>query len=147
VPQELMGKVKKGSKLYLVNGTERLPAEVARVYPALGRNLLGSLEVVLEQPPFGLPTGSTVGAELVTATVSGSIVPESALVKSEKGCFVCLVENGTVRVRPVELLGTGDGRAAVRGDLPADAVVAVGQENRLLTLSDGMPVTAAGGKP
>jgi len=147
VPQELMGKVGKGTILYLSNGQESLPVEVARVYPALGRNLLGTIEVVLEKSPFGLPTGSTVGADLVTATVAGSIVPENALVKSEKGCFLCLVENGTVRVRPVELLGTGGGKAAVRGDLAAGAAVAVGQENRLLTLSDGMQVTAAGGKP
>jgi len=146
-PQELMGKIGKGGKLYLANGGERLPAEVSRVHPALGRNLLGSLEVVLPQPPFGLPTGSTVGVELVTATVAGSIVPERALVKTENGAFVYLVENGAVRMRPVVLLGTGRGKAAVRGDLPAGAVVAVGQENRLLTLSDGMQVTAAGGKP
>jgi copper homeostasis protein CutC len=81
------------------------------------------------------------------ATVTGSIVPENALVRSEKGAFVYLVENGAVRTRPVELLGSAGGKAAVRGDLPAGAVVAVGQENRLLTLSDGMQVTAAGGKP
>jgi RND family efflux transporter MFP subunit len=147
VPQELMGKMRQGGKLYLANGGERLPAEVSRVHPALGRNLLGSLEVVLPQSPFGLPTGSTVGVELVMATVTGSIVPENALVRSEKGAFVYLVENGAVRTRPVELLGSAGGKAAVRGDLPAGAVVAVGQENRLLTLSDGMQVTAAGGKP
>jgi RND family efflux transporter MFP subunit len=147
VPQELMGKMRQGGKLYLANGGERLPAEVSRVHPALGRNLLGSLEVVLPQSPFGLPTGSTVGVELVMATVTGSIVPENALVRSEKGAFVYLVENGAVRTRPVELLGSAGGKAAVRGDLPAGAVVAVGQENRLLTLSDGMQVTASGGKP
>jgi len=144
VPQELMGKVRSGSKLYLVNDGERLTVEVARVYPALAKNLLGSVEVVLPESPFGLPTGSTLGAELVTATVAGSIVPESALVRSQKGCSLCLVENGTVRVRPVELLGTGGGKAAVRGDLPAGATVAVGQENRLLTLADGMAVTTGG---
>lgn len=82
----------------------------------------------------------------MTATVEGSIVPESALIRSEKGCSLCLVEEGIVRVRPVELLGEGRGKAAVRGDLPAGAVVAVGQENRLLTLADGMQV-ATGGKP
>jgi RND family efflux transporter MFP subunit len=147
VPQELMGKVRRGGKLYLVNGAESLPAEVDRVHPALGRNLLGSIEVVLPHSPFALPTGSTVGVDLVTATVEGRIVPESALVRSEKGCSLCLVENGIVRVRPVELLGEGRGKAAVRGDLPAGAVVAVGQENRLLTLAEGMPVTVAGGRP
>jgi len=147
VPQELMGKVGKGTILYLSNGQESLPVEVARVYPALGRNLLGTIEVVLEKSPFALPTGSTVGADLVTAKVAGSIVPENALVRSEKGAFVYLVENGAVQVKPVELLGTGGGKAAVRGDLPAGSAVAVGQENRLLTLADGMKVAVSGGKP
>ena len=147
VPQELMGKVRQGGKIYLVEGSERLPVAISRVYPALGKNLLGTLEVVLPEAPFALPTGSTIEAELVTATVAGKIVPANAVVRSENGTFVCLVENGRIRLRPVELLGSDDGKAAVRGELPAGAAIAVGQENRLLTLADGMPVSVAGGRP
>jgi RND family efflux transporter MFP subunit len=147
VPQEGMLQARKGMKVYLTNGAERLPATVSQIYPALGRNLLGSLEILLPRPPFGLPTGSTVGVDLVTASVHGTLVPENALARTEQGTFAYLVQNGTVRIRQVQVLGSAGGKAAVKGPIPSGAVVAVAQENRLLVLSDGMKVTTAGGKP
>jgi hypothetical protein len=147
IPQEEMLQARKGMKVYLTLGAERLPASVTQVYPALGRNLLGSLEVVLPQPPFGLPTGSTVGVDLVTASVHGILVPENALARTEQGTFAYLVQDGAVRIRQVQVLGSAGGKAAVKGPIRSGAVVAVAQENRLLSLADGMKVTPAGAKP
>jgi RND family efflux transporter MFP subunit len=146
VPQEEMLRTRTGMKVYLTNGAQRLPATVSQVYPALGRNLLGSVEVRLPTPPFGLPTGSTVAVDLVTASLRGTLVPENALARTEGGTFAFLVHDGTVRIRPVEVRGSADGKVAVKGISPG-AVLAIAQENRLLSLTDGMKVTAAGAKP
>ena len=146
VPQELMSKIRKGMDIVLSNGSETTRASISRVYPALNKNLLGSLEVVLPKNPFGLPNGSTVEADIVTSTVAGVIVPENALVRTEKGAFVYLLEKDFIHVRQVQVLGAGRGKVAVKGDVPAGAQVAVAQENKLLTFSEGAKVTVAGGK-
>ena len=94
VPQELIGQVRQGTKLALSNGPGTMQAAVTKVYPALGKNLLGAVETILQKSPFGLPTGSTLGVDIVTATASGIIVPENALVRTEKGAFVYTINDG-----------------------------------------------------
>lgn len=106
---------------------------------------MGSVEIVETEAPFGLSTGSTVGIDMVTDVAKGILVPENALVRTDKGCFVYLVEDkNTIRVRSVEFLGSDHGMAAIKGDLPEKPVVAVGQENRLMTLMDGTKVVTGG---
>ena len=146
VPQELIGRMGPGSKLLLNNGSSTLQVSVTKVYPALGKNLLGSVEVVLPKSPFGLPTGSTVAVDIVTVAATGVIVPESAVFRTEKGAFVYTVKDGTVHARQVEVLGLGDGKAVLKGGVVPGTQVAVAQENKLLTLAEGMKITTAGGK-
>jgi len=147
IPQELVKKLKPEATVYITDGTDRMKAEITRVYPDLAKNFMGSVEIVLDRAPFGLSTGSTAGIDIVTADVKGILVPENAIVRTGKGFFIYLVENkDTIRVRQVEFLGSDHGMAAIKGDLPEGSVVAVGQENRLLTLMDGMKVDT-GGKP
>jgi RND family efflux transporter MFP subunit len=146
VPQELIGRMGPGSKLLLNNGSSTLQVSVTKVYPALGKNLLGSVEVVLPKSPFGLPTGSTVAVDIVTVAATGVIVPESAVFRTEKGAFVYTVNDGTVHARQVEVLGLGDGKAVLKGGVVPGTQVAVAQENKLLTLAEGMKITTAGGK-
>jgi RND family efflux transporter MFP subunit len=146
VPQELIGRMGPGSKLLLNNGSSTLQVSVTKVYPALGKNLLGSVEAVLPKNPFGLPTGSTVAVDIVTVAATGVIVPESAVFRTEKGAFVYTVNNGTVHARQVEVLGLGDGKAVLKGGVVPGTQVAVAQENKLLTLAEGMKITTAGGK-
>jgi RND family efflux transporter MFP subunit len=146
VPQELIGRMRPGSKLLLNNGSSSVQVLVTRVYPALGKNLLGSVEVVLPKSPFRLPVGSTVAVDIVTVTAAGVIVPESAIFRTEKGAFIYTVDDGTVHMRQVEVLGSGDGKAVVKGNIAPGTQVAVAQENKLLTLAEGMKITTAGGK-
>jgi RND family efflux transporter MFP subunit len=146
IPQELTGQIKPGTKLVLSNGQNTSPAAVTKVYPALGKNLLGSVEALLPKSPFGLPTGSTVGVDVVTTTVTGVVVPENAVARTEKGAFLYTVQDGTIHIQPVRILGVGQGKAAVQGDIVPGTPVAVAQENKLLTLSEGMKVTTAGSK-
>jgi RND family efflux transporter MFP subunit len=140
IPQEEIGRVRRGTKVYLLNGDQRVTTAVDRVYPALGKNLLGSIEIILVTRPFNLPSGATVGVDLVASLADGFIVPENAVVKSGRGVFVYEVDGNVVKIRPVTLLGTSAGRAALSGPLRVGGRVAVGQENRLLGLKEGSAV-------
>jgi RND family efflux transporter MFP subunit len=145
MPQEELAGVSAGSKLYLKNGDQVIIANISRVYPALGRNLLTTVESILPVAPFNLPSGSSLSVDLVSKGITGLIVPENAVVKSPKGAFVCVVKEGTIQIRPVKLLGSGSGKVAIVGELVAGEQVAFGQENRLLTFSEGTKVAVAGG--
>jgi len=146
VPQDEINRVKKGTKVYLMNGEQRLSAVIDRMHPALGRNLLGSVEIVLQERPFQLPSGATVSAELVVNQVAGIIVPENAVVKTDQGAFLYVVDKNIVRIRKVGILGMNSSQAAVSGPIKAGDAVACGQENRLLSLKEGSEVTLTAGK-
>ena len=147
VPQEEISRIQKGTKAYLRTGQQSMTTTVNRVYPSLSKNLLGSVEIILPSSPFSLPSGSSVGVDFVTNEVTGLIVPENALVKTGKGTFVYLIDKDVVRIRQVELLGTGMGRVAVSGQIIAGNMVAVGQENKLLGLAEGSAVNPVVSKP
>ncbi len=148
VPQEELALIHPGTSVHLRNGDQRIEAVVSRVYPALGKNMLATVEVVTKSSPFNLPSDATVGMDLVTRRVKGFLVPEQAVVKGSRGASVYLVRNSIVHLLPVELLGAGSGKAAVSGELHVGDQVAVGQENKLLTLVEGSRVTPSeAGKP
>ena len=146
IPQEEVKLIGKGAKVYLSNGEQRENAIVERVYPSLGKNLLGSLEIILKTRPFDLPSGATVGVDLVRNQASGLIVPENALVKTAQGTFVYVLDKNIVRIRPVSLLGTNRGLAAISGQVNIGDQLSIGQENRLLNLKDGSTVYPVGAK-
>jgi RND family efflux transporter MFP subunit len=148
VPQEELSSIRPGTSVRLTNGSQTIATTVNRVYPALGKNLLATVEVLTTSSPFNLPSSATVGFDLVSRKVEGLIVPDQAVVRSAQGAFVYLVKDGVVRIMPVKLLGMANGKAAISGELPLGAQVAVAQENKLLTLSEGSKVTLAeAGKP
>jgi len=148
VPQEELALIHPGTPVHLRNGDQRIEAAVNRVYPALGKNMLVTVEVITKSSPFNLPSDATVGMDLVIRRVKGLIVPEQAVVKGPRGASVCLVRDGVVHLLPVRLLGVGTGKAAVGGELHAGDRVAVAQENKLLTLGEGSRVTPVEtGKP
>lgn len=143
VPQEELIGIRPGTKVVLSNGGQSLAAKVNRVYPSLGKSMLATVEVLTPSSPFGLPSSSTVGFDVVTKKVEGLIVPEQAVVKGVQGHVVYLVKNGGVKVVPVQLAGSGNGKAAITCELSPGDQVAVAQENKLLTLTDGCRVTVA----
>jgi copper homeostasis protein CutC len=75
--------------------------------------------------------------------VEGLQVPAQAVVKTAQGTFVYQVKEGVVRIISLKLLGMGNGMAVVSGGIEAGAQVAVAQENKLLTLSEGTKVSVA----
>jgi RND family efflux transporter MFP subunit len=148
VPQEELAGIRSGTPVKLTNGDLSMPVKVNRVYPALGKNMLATVEVLTPSSPFNLPSSATVGFDIVIKKVDGLIVPAQAVVKTGQGVFVYQVKGGVVRVTPVKLLGMGNGSASISGELEAGVQVAVAQENKLLTLSERSKVSAAQpGKP
>lgn len=143
LPQEELASIRPGTKVVLSNAGQSMPAKINRVYPALGKNMLATVEVLSATAPFGLPSSATVGFDIVTKMVEGLTVPAQAIVKTGQGTFVYQVKDGIVFVIPVKLLGMGNGSAAISAELAAGAQVAVGQENKLLTLTEGSKVSVA----
>lgn len=143
VPQEELAGIRPGSSVKLTNGSQSIAARVNRIYPSLGKNMLATVEAVTPSSPFNLPSSATVGFDIVTKKVEGLTVPAQAVVKTGQGIFVYQVKDGIVRIVPVKLLGMGNGSAAISGEIEAGALVAVGQENKLLTLSEGSKVSVA----
>ena len=137
VPQEELAALHAGTAVYLTNGTQRLSTRVNRVYPALGKSMLATVEVITPGAPFSLPADATVGMDLVTRKVAGLIVPEQAVIKSNQRAYLYVVTGGTVHLRPVMLLGMANGTAAISGEVKPGEQVAVAQENKLLTLVEG----------
>ncbi|HBG19055.1 MAG TPA: hypothetical protein DDY32_07200 [Desulfobulbaceae bacterium] len=147
LPQEELAGMARGTKVYLQNDGETITAAVTRIHPALGVSRLALLEAELPAAPFRLPSGASVGVELVRRMVAGRLVPENGVARGDKGPFVCVVEDGVVHIRPVTVLGSGQGLTAVQGELVPGEQCAVGHENRLLTLHEGSVVrVVAGGK-
>ncbi|MDD2583193.1 MAG: efflux RND transporter periplasmic adaptor subunit [Desulfuromonadaceae bacterium] len=146
VPQEELAPLHAGTPVYLTNGDLRLSTRVNRIYPALGKSMLATVEVIVSAAPFRLPADATVGVDLVARKATGLIVPDQAVVKNGQQAFIYVVTGNTVHLRPVTLLGTGNGTAAVTGDLHPGEQVAVAQENRLLTLVEGAAVTPMANK-
>lgn len=142
VPQEEINSIRPGTPVFLKNGDQKLQATVNRIYPAVGKNMLATVEVITKSAPFNLPSSATVGLDAVIKKVEGLIIPEQAIVKSDKGAFIYLIKDGAVNIKPVRLLGMSSGKACVSGEIQVGDKVAVAQENKLLTLTDGSKVIA-----
>lgn len=149
VPQEELAGIRPGTTVKLTNGSQHTVAKVNRVYPALAKNMLATVEVLTASAPFNLPSSATVGFDIVTKQVEGLTVPAQAVVKTGQGTFVYQIKDGIIKVIPVTLLGVGNGTAAISGAVAAGAQVAVAQENKLLTFAEGSKVSVAesAGKP
>ncbi|WP_277057581.1 efflux RND transporter periplasmic adaptor subunit [Trichlorobacter lovleyi] len=146
VPQEALSSLKKGDRAYLKQaGSQPLTAAVSRIYPAVGANMLAGLEIGLAEPPFGLPTGASLTVELAGSRVNGFLVPEQALIRTGVATELRVINGGQVQVRQITLLGVQDGTAVVQGGVKEGDTVAVGQESRLRTLTEGMRVAAVTG--
>jgi len=137
VPPEDAGKIAAGSVVYLGNGGQVVTGTVHQVYPALGPNVLATVEVLTDAAPFGLPSGATVGFDVVTGKTAGLVVPDNAVVRTGNGTFAYQVQNGTIHIVAVQSLGAGAGKVAIAGPLKAGDQVAVGQENKLMSLAEG----------
>jgi membrane fusion protein, multidrug efflux system len=143
LPAEDFTALHPGLPVTLLNGQETVPAVVARVFPALGASHLATFECDLARPPPGLVSGATVGMDVQLSSAQGLVVPANALLEGTRDAWVFVVDHGTVRPVPVEVLDRSLDHVVVGGGLrPGDAVV-VAEPSRLMTLAAGTKVQVA----
>lgn len=141
VPQAELQSLKKGGKVILSNSGKKKDAVISRVYPAITVATMGSIEIDLPARPFDIPSGGTVGVDVITGkTGDGVIVPSGSLLKNQQGTFVYKVLDNKIYIIKVDLLGQNSESACVKGDIKGSNLVVIADEGKLLTLSEGMTV-------
>lgn len=145
VPQGKAARFGPGTRAILSEDGKILSASVFRVHPAVGEGGLATVEIRIPERPFGLPSGSRIGVDLVLEEVQGVIVPLASLLETTERSYVFLAEprgNGlaSVHIVPVRVRGRHGERVAVSGELSAGELVIVAGEATLLKLHEGMKV-------
>jgi len=153
LPAASLARVRVGDGLILHQGDASLKLVVGRVAPAVDAAGLGTVEADAPAAPFGLPSGSSVAAEVELRGAGETLtVPTAALVGSGAGAHVLVFapaakagEPGRLRRVAVTVLAEGANRTAVQGALSSGDRVAVGQTAVLAQLRDGDAAQAADG--
>ena len=147
VPQDLFPELELGGEALLRPPTETgqtLSTRISRIHPALRQGSLATVEIDMDNRPFGLPTGATLDVDLVTDIYEGWRVPVGAVLENTEAAYVfCVVADGNIHIERVSLLSSGPDWDVVSGELPADAEVVVALESALLRLHEGQKVTIA----
>lgn len=79
----------------------------------------------------------------VNTLKDATVIPQAAVVQTARGSIVYVVEGGKAALKPVQLVSTQDGDAAVTGINAGDAVVLDGRQN----LRPGSPIVDKGKEP
>ncbi len=138
--------MKVGDPAQILYDGKRVDAKISRVYPSARGTGVGTVEVYLPQPPFGLPLGSTVSVKLPIQRIESAILlPTGSVLKSVDKASVFKVVNGKVKTVPVHMLGQSEDGFAVSGNLNSGDVVVVGSDSLLMRLSGGTSVKAVEG--
>lgn len=151
LPAADVARVHVGDALILEQDGARLTLAVSRVAPAVNGAGLGTVEADAPATPFGLPSGSTLAAEIRAKGAPESlVVPLAAVVGMGAEAHVLAFvpgtkpgEPGRLRQVPVKVLAEGTSGAAVEGTLQPGERVAVGQTAVLTQMRDGDPAVAA----
>ncbi len=139
IPQEKAPKLIKGAKAYLTLGKRKILASVFQVHPAVGNQALATVEIRLKKRPFSLPSGASVGVDLVLGCPEGFIIPVRALASGKRKA-VYVVRNGHLVLVPVKVLGKSQDLFVCKGELSPGESVVVGDPGLLLRLAPGMRV-------
>lgn len=142
-----LAQVHVGDRLVLSDGDTTLTLPITRIAPAVDKAGLGFAEAEANRLPFGLPSGSSLPANVYKASRDDTLtVPVNALVGDGAHAHVFVfvataakTATGKLRRVDVQVLRTGAERAAVAGKLEPGMQVAVGQTAQLAQLRDGDP--------
>ncbi len=138
---EDLGRVVPAGLVTIVQGSRTMAATVGRIHPSVGATGTGTVDVLLDEPPFGLPLGASVEARLsVDALHDVLLVPGAAVLVGPSSNRVHVVEADTVRVVPVEILADSQGTTAIRGELSPEDILVVGSDSLLMRLANGVHV-------
>lgn len=145
LPAPELARVHAGDVLELTQEGTTIRLPVTRVAPAVNAAGLGTVEADAASPPFGLPSGSTIAAT-VLSTTGGKLltVPVSAIVGEGPKAHVVVFapnrqpdESGRLHIVPIKVVQLGNERAAVRGGLKPGQTVVIGQTAVLAQLREG----------
>ena len=142
IPQSTAERLSPGDSAELVFKSKRQDAVIDRIQPAINPGALATIEIRVNEKPFGLLSGATLGVDVIVDQPEGIIIPLSCLLEQEDAyhVFVLSLKQETVRAVAVQLLGKSGNRAIVDGDISAEARLVSGNESMLLTLGDDTPV-------
>jgi len=147
ISPEIAAAVRIGMPVDLTLSDEKLRSEIARVFPAMEGDHLGTIEVDVARPPLGFVTGATVGVDLHLQGGSGLVIPLDALLEGDNGTSVFVVsqdDNGPslhVHAVSVKVTTRSLDEALVEGNLSEGARVVVARPSRLMNLTDNMDVS------
>ncbi|AEH44021.1 efflux transporter, RND family, MFP subunit [Thermodesulfatator indicus DSM 15286] len=139
IPQEKAASIVPGDRVYISLGDRQKIAAVYKVYPAVSKEALATVEIRLKKRPFSLPSGASLGVDLVLANLEGLLLPAKALVPG-KSQGVYVVEKGRLKFIPVRVLGQSKGQVVASGKLNEGDQVVVGDPGLLLRLYPGQKV-------
>ncbi|MFP4696001.1 efflux RND transporter periplasmic adaptor subunit [Thiohalospira sp.] len=144
VDETVVGRVEEGqpARIRLRSGPE-LAGEVARVEPLSDpatREL--AVDIAFQEPPERIILNEEARVTIRTGTVSGLVVPASAVVYRQGEARVFTLVDGRARPRPVELAATEGDQALVREGLEAGARVITAPGS----VADGDRVTPRSGE-
>jgi len=140
-----LARIQPGGAVTLVSNGKYQRAEIGRIHPSVGSTGTGSVDVFVDNPPFGLPLGSSVEVRLAVDVMPRVLmVPTTAVFEGVQVSRVHVVQDDTVRVVPVRILATSGEVVAVRGQLSPNDRLVIGSDSLLMRLANGMPVSAQG---
>lgn len=135
VPQETVTRLSATSPLQLIHGVNVIDARVFRIHPTIIGNL-ATVEIRVQERPFGLPSRGTVGVDLIVGMPDGLVVSSDCILELESGALVFVIQdNQTVRPVHVNILGRNGEQAIVEGPLTIGVPIASGPESMLLQLN------------
>ncbi len=144
--QESLRRIHPGADVVLSWGEQTLRSRVARVYPALDANFLGSVETILPSSPFGLPNGAEIHAQYSGTAVEGLTVPNDALFDLLDGPGIVRIVSGRAEPTPVRILARGSQQSVIDGSVQAGDVVVIGLPSELMALTKGAAVAPSPGR-
>jgi len=129
----------------LVRAGKTLTAPVARIHPSAGASGVGTVDILLDKPPFHLPLGASVKVILrVDDLHDVLLVPATAVLSGATSARVHVVEADSVRIVPVKVLAGSDEITAVAGDLSPAMVLVLGSDSLLMRMANGVRVAPRG---
>ncbi len=147
VPETLLPRLGPGTPATIqaaADGAGPIRASVSRVFPAVGPDRLGRVEIDVPSPVQGMVPGGSCGVDLVIATADGRVVPTEALLEGTSGTFVVTVAEGKAHPVEVRVVARDEARVVVEPvrdeSLREGTPVVVGRPSRLMLLAEGTPV-------
>ena len=125
-PQNMLGSIKKGVKVYIGSKT----AIISNIYPD-ARNNLAVAEIYLDKPLL-YPEESNVQIEVVVKSAKGTAVPVKALFERKEGVYIFVYKNQSFDPIKVKILARDKNFAVVSPEISDP--IAVGSRAKLMRL-------------